>query len=79
LADRRPTAAGGVRPPLPLSEAEAVRLAQSANRHVVKLPTRAAPARWSRFAERSAFEDRFVMVFTELVRADSVSQSLPHS
>jgi hypothetical protein len=27
LADRRPTAAGGVRPPLPLSEAEAVRLA----------------------------------------------------
>ena len=36
----------------------------SANRHVVKLPTRAVPARWSRFAERSAFEDRFVMVVT---------------
>jgi len=42
----------------------------SANRHVVKLPTRAAPARWSRFAERSAFEDRFVLIVFELVHAD---------
>ena len=55
----------------------------SANRHVVKLPTRAAPARWSRFAERSAFEDRFVMIVFEHAdlhrkKAISPKTSEPH-